>query len=578
MITKMVVRNFKRFDEVEIEFGSPVVFIGPNNSGKTTALQALTLWCIGVKKWIERRGVRELPEKRPGVTINKKDIFSMPVPDANNLWRDMHVRNVKTVDGKKSTTNIRIEIIVSGVTDESNWECGLEFDYANQESFYCRPLRAIGPNGEVQRVSIPDAAANVQVAFLQPMSGLASVERKLEYGAISVLVGEGRTAEVLRNLCHIVHENGSAWDSLCSRMQKLFGVTILPPEYITARGEFVQRYVERDIPMDIALSGRGLQQTLLLLAYIYSNNNSVLLLDEPDAHLEFLRQRQIYQTITDASLETNSQIVIASHSEVILNEAIERDVVVGFIGKPHRVNERRSEVLKALKEIGFEHYFQAEQKGWVLYLEGSTDLAILREFAQVLNHTAAQDALLMPYVHYVANNVPLVQSHYHGLKEAVPHLRALAIFDRPERPLPDWFRNIGHIVWQKREIESYFCFEQALIGYATHANIQANNGPLLNYIEREANVSAMSESIVSISDALARLGRGSPWDGESKVSDEFLDPLFREYFRRLGIYNVMAKKNFSELVRYLPPVLISQEIIAALDAIASVSSDLPNQA
>lgn len=48
MLTKLTIRNFKRFGEVEIELGSPVVFVGPNNSGKTSALQALALWDIGL--------------------------------------------------------------------------------------------------------------------------------------------------------------------------------------------------------------------------------------------------------------------------------------------------------------------------------------------------------------------------------------------------------------------------------------------------------------------------------------------------------------------------------------------------
>ena len=41
MLTKLTIKNFKRFDQAEIELGKSVVLIGPNNSGKTTALQAL---------------------------------------------------------------------------------------------------------------------------------------------------------------------------------------------------------------------------------------------------------------------------------------------------------------------------------------------------------------------------------------------------------------------------------------------------------------------------------------------------------------------------------------------------------
>jgi AAA15 family ATPase/GTPase len=128
MLTKLTIRNFKRFGDVEIELGNPVVFIGPNNSGKTSALQALALWEIGLKKWTEKRKGKSAPEKRPGVTINRKDLVSIPVPDANLLWRDLHVRDVRKSEGKPQTKNIRIEIIVEGITNDKSWVCGLEFD------------------------------------------------------------------------------------------------------------------------------------------------------------------------------------------------------------------------------------------------------------------------------------------------------------------------------------------------------------------------------------------------------------------------------------------------------------------
>jgi AAA15 family ATPase/GTPase len=73
MLTRVHLRNFKRFDDVEFELGERVVLIGPNNSGKTTALQALALWNMGLRKWNEknrRRSGRSSPEQRPGVTIN----------------------------------------------------------------------------------------------------------------------------------------------------------------------------------------------------------------------------------------------------------------------------------------------------------------------------------------------------------------------------------------------------------------------------------------------------------------------------------------------------------------------------
>ena len=85
MLTKLTVKNFKRFEQIDIELGDPVVFIGPNNSGKTSALQALALWDVGLKRWNEKRKGKAAPEKRPGVTINRRDLVAIPVPGANLL-------------------------------------------------------------------------------------------------------------------------------------------------------------------------------------------------------------------------------------------------------------------------------------------------------------------------------------------------------------------------------------------------------------------------------------------------------------------------------------------------------------
>lgn len=193
--------------------------------------------------------------------------------------------------------------------------------------------------------------------------------------------------------------------------------------------------------------------------------NSVLLLDEPDAHLEILRQRQIYQLLTDVARTNGNQVIAASHSEVMLNEAAGRDLVIAFVGRPHAITDRGSQVLKALEDIGFEQYYQAEQTGWVLYLEGSTDLAILRAFAEKLEDQEAMHHLARPFVDYVGNLPSDVRRHFHGLREAVVELKGVAIFDRLERPLPQDLGARG-LTWRKREIENYFCYPETLEAYA----------------------------------------------------------------------------------------------------------------
>ena len=569
MLTQVTINNFKRFGSVEIELGSPVVLIGPNNSGKTSAMQALALWEIGLKRWNEKRAGQGTPGKRPGVAINRRDLVAIPVPHANLLWRGRRVRNVRRVDGRVTTSNVRIDVTVSGVAGDRAWDCGLEFDYANDESFYCRPLR-LSEERSPRRMPVPEEAGKVRIAFLPPMSGLAATETRLDRGAVNVRVGEGRTAEVLRNLCHSVHEAGKRWPDLVACIRDLFGAELLPPRYVPERGEIAMSYREQGVELDLSSAGRGLQQTLLLLAYMHANPGAVLLLDEPDAHLEILRQRQTYRILTEVAEETRSQIIAASHSEVLLNEAAGRDLVVAFVGAPHRLDNRGSQVLKALREFGFEHYYQAEQTGWVLYLEGSTNLAILRAFAAHLDHTAALEALERPFVHYVGNRPAAAASHFHALREGLPHLRAVALFDNLGRDLPD-IAPIHCRMWERREIENYVVTPRTLDRYAAGSARETTAGPLFVESEQSKRVDAMRRSIESVQSAMRKLGRGSPWDHGVKVTDDFLDPLFADYFERLDLPNVMPKKSYHVLARHVPRDEIAPEVEEVLDVIGRVA-------
>lgn len=569
MLTRIRIKNFKRLDNVEFELGKTVVLIGPNNSGKTTALQALALWDIGLRRWNEKREGKRSPEKRPGVTINRRDLISIPVPDATLLWRNLHVRDMQRANGKPQTQNIRIDITVDGITEGKPWTCGLEFDFANDESFYCRPLRE---NDEElpKRMSVPPEAAQSRIAYLPPMSGLADREFIKQPGEIGVLIGQGQTAQVLRNLCFQIYEaepTHDRWQELVAHIEKLFGVTLLAPTYIPERSELTMKYQDLDgVELDLSSSGRGLQQTLLLLTHLYANPNTILLLDEPDAHLEVLRQRQIYQLMTEVAQKQGSQIIAASHSEIILNEAADRDMVIAFVGKPHRIDDRGSQVLKALIDLGFDQYYQAEQTGWILYIEGSTDLAILRAFAATLAHPATQ-FLERPFVHYVSTNLPQrARDHFYGLQEAKQDLVGIALFDRIDKILQS-NALLTEMMWRRREIENYLTTTDVLLAYAR----ADQPDDLFGFAERNRRETAMNQAIAQVSSALHTLGKPSPWSPDIKASDDFLTPLFEQYFRDLGLPNLMRKTDYHVLARLVPRAQIDAEVIEKLDAIVSLA-------
>lgn len=112
---------------------------------------------------------------------------------------------------------------------------------------------------------------------------------------------------------------------------------------------------------------------LLIFAYLFSHKKSVLLVDEPDTHLEILRQKQVYVLLRDIASENLSQVVMVTHSEVILDEALDNNLTLLLEGKADDL-AKKQDIKNSLKHFGAEHYVKARERGYVLYVEGGTDV------------------------------------------------------------------------------------------------------------------------------------------------------------------------------------------------------------
>lgn len=554
MLTKISIENFKKLNS-ELDLSSVVVFVGPNNSGKTSALQAISLWDLGLRKWIEQRKTKSSKaKKRTGAPINRKDIYSIPIPSLRQLWKDLQVRMLIREKGKRGTKNITIKISVDGNYEDKHWSLGLEFDFANAEVCYVRPTSNF-------QDEIIEVAQKERVVFLPSMSGLSADEYKLEPGTINVFIGQGKTADVLRNLCwYVFNEKKEKWDEIVKIINYMFAVNLNKLEYDPATGRIVVTYKERNINYDIISGGRGFHQVLLLLTYISFNPGSIVLIDEPDAHLEILRQKQVFNLLCDILTRQKSQLIIATHSEALLNEAVQRSNIIVFLGKPHVVN-KTSQLVKSLTTIGVDQYILAEQKGWVLYLEGSTDLNMLKGFAEIFNHPVLE-YLENPFTKYVGNIPEDARNHFYGLKEAVPQLKAIALYDRIEKELQQ--EELYEMMWERKEFENYLPLPDVVESYIEQQSkdlFSVNDIDIIRQIiEDEVPPAALKDKNHNF------------WIN-TKISDDFLDKIFRKFAERKNISILISKKDYYLLTKYAKPENISDEVKEKLDKILEIARE-----
>ena len=573
------IKNFKGFGELQrIELDHPSVLIGPNNCGKTTALQAIALWSQAVKTWFQSSG-RTKPKQPTATALNRLNIVAVPVQRTRHLWHNAVVR--------VANEPVRFSITLGVLHDHRVESVTMLFRNQGDELVFCIP-----DDETLTKPDLLETAAGINVELLYPLSGLKTEEPTLQPGRIEVLLGQGLSSQVLRNLClNVSRENPESWTYIVALMKRFFAVELGDPSE-NARGSIDLSFRQPGVkePLEVALAGRGLQQMLLILAYLHSRHRTVLLIDEPDAHLELLRQKQVYVLLREIAAQNESQVILVTHSEAILAEAMDRNLTLLLGGQTD--NLAALEIRNVLRHYGTEHYVRALERGYVLYVEGSADLDIMRSLARILRHEVVEawDERINAY--YLQDNYPEIEldsepvndqtglgltanRHFLTLSSLVPHLKGLAIFGSEGQIWKSSTEgNLEIAYWNCYEVANYLVTPATLTAFTLDSyqdaplfqprieEIESVLNPLI--VERIFNGQiADFQTWRSQSPQGARL----LWEARTdrlNMSD-FAAEFFRKLAQELGHPMLLRKGEFHRLAEYADPQSILPEVSEKLD-------------
>ena len=475
MIRTVRIRGFKRFREVEFRLPGHVVLAGPNNTGKTTMLQAVASWAAALRRWREvngsdlrweHRGVpkgkhradvvpRPLPYRR--APIARQAFSAVPLRNFDLLWRD-----------RRYERGSRIEIELQ---HDAGWSAAMEFIADSTEQIYVRPSAKV-PSETLRTLDL-------HVVFVPPMTGLGIDEPVFQPAKIEQLLGLGRPGEVVRNLLSEAHGNHCAWNALQASIKKLFDYELLPPDASGAHIRAEYRTAANRRPLDVASAGSGFQQVLMLLTFLNTRENAVVLLDEPDAHLHVILQDAIYHELRTVAARQHSQLIVATHSEVIMNTVEPRELCIA-LDEPRMIADTQecTRLISSLRVLSNADVMQALGARGILYVEDYTDIDILRAWAAVLGHRASRlltaELMWKPVVFQVqegglAGRGIKARDHFDALqlvREGLPGLELRDGDARPEVPDTDITgTGLQRIRWRRYEFESYLVHPDALVRF-----------------------------------------------------------------------------------------------------------------
>jgi ABC-type branched-subunit amino acid transport system ATPase component len=574
------IENFKRYGDIQrIELDHPAVLIGPNNCGKTSALQAIALWSIGLRTW-QAESEDSKAEKRKGRALNRLNIHAVPVPKTRHFWHNLK-------PGGKDL-RITVAVDVNGLPQPVTM---VFRHHSSDELIYCEPTPET-----LAREAAFAVAGGLDVALLYPMSGISADEAVILPKRIEFLMGRGSTAEVLRNICLQVWERSPEdWREITGLMDRLFHVQLGTPA-VNEKGGVDLAYEQAGTGggMDLGLSGRGFQQMLLIFAHLYSHRGSVLLIDEPDAHLEILRQQQVYVLLRDLAHRNGCQVVMVTHSEVVLREALEKNLTLILGGTAENL-ARKADIVHALKHFGAEHYLKARETGHVLYVEGSTDVDMLRGFARRLGHpvkAALEDGARLN-VYYLQDNWPLAETspdrelerveggfgmsaekHFLSLKSILPGLRGLEIQDNDGKQRSEGERNgLRQVVWKRYEPENYFITPELLLAFVES---QSPHGDLFANQRQEILNRLILQQVFDGEEAdFENYRRADPafrktlWRAQTQTRklSTFAGDFFAQLAAATGSRVLLRKGGFHELIDLCDPSELNGEVTQKLDAL-----------
>ncbi len=561
MITKATTHYFKKFKHETFDLSEHLVLAGPNNSGKTTLLQAIVVWQLALKRWEERRGSKSgsSARERTGVPITRKDFTAIPLREMNLLWSDTQTalkQDELEANQKKQGSPRVMSISLDGKNGETPWSLCFEFRYSSSEQLYVKP------SSETIK-DLPLALEGLKVVHVPPFSGIGVEETKYDEEYQNLLIGQGKPGDILRNLLYEVsaHANGD-WEELKSLVAEMFGWQLLPPKY-PGRPFILCEYLPGSgkslSPLDISSAGSGFLQVLLILAFIYARPATLLLLDEPDAHLHVVLQKQIYDRIRSLLSRRKCQMIIATHSEVLI-DSTDPSQIISFYSKPHHLllETDRDQVREALKRLVAMDLLLAEGSDGVLYTEGESDFDLLRAWAKVLGHPLHDEWFnLQPFWHNNQGRNPReARAHFFALHAIRNTLNGYLLLDGDNRALPD--REVaaeGLVIgrWKRYEAESYLVHPNALARFLAGVIAPLWVGPAEKYLAEELPPAVLRDPMGE-HDYLNR----------TPASKTLLPGYFN------SAKHSIKKSEYYLIAEQMRPEEVNPEVVSKLDEIAAV--------
>jgi AAA15 family ATPase/GTPase len=453
---KIRVQKFKKIDDVEVELSQINIFIGTNNSGKSSFIQGIQ-FAISACQTLELIGASWVKGKTKTLALDSKDFLYTPTNDISYLYHG------KLLSGSRTK-------------EDRNW---IEFTFNNGKESKLKISR--GKNGGFTTVlegkDLGNKLSSISIPYAVYVPGIAGIPILEKYEvpiAVKKSATRGDSNNYLRNILYAINADKNKWSEFIKSVNSVYNEVDMSVFFDENTSEYIDVYVSSNgikLPLDSV--GTGLLQVIQIFAYIEYFSPKIVLLDEPDSHIHPTKQKALANEIVKRVKENPElKVVFSTHSRYIL-ESLEDDAkVVHFQSGSALDDVKGSNILLDIGAADADYLFAKKNLKYIIVTEDKVDnVSEKKEFLKkflIANGIPEDEFVLHSYEGCTKVDFAKILQGF--VRKQIPTAKVLLHIDRDQKVEGDREleklkvdcekRDILLFVTKYQEIESYFCTPQ----------------------------------------------------------------------------------------------------------------------
>ncbi|WP_369434489.1 ATP-dependent endonuclease [Psychromonas sp. MME1] len=450
---KIQIKKFKKINDVSVDLEPLNIFIGTNNSGKSSFIQGIQ-FAVSSCQTLKLKKGNWIKDKTKTLSLDSSEYLYTPTNDIAYLYHGKPLAGARRREDRR-------------------W---IEFIFNNGVTSTVQISR--GKNGGFTTMltgkKLGDLLSEIEKPYCVYVPGIAGIPILEKYEvpiAVKKSATRGDSNNYLRNILYTISNDSQKWESFKDSVNSIYEKIDIKVEFDEHASEFINVYVISDsvkLPLDSV--GTGLLQIVQIFAYIEYFDPKIILLDEPDSHIHPTKQKLLSNELVKRTSENPElKVVFSTHSRYILESLEDKANVVHFQNGNAISGVKGSNILLDIGAADADYLFSKKELKYIIVTEDKVDNVsekkhFLKKFL-IANGLSESEFVLHSYEGCTKVDFAKILQGF--VRKQIPGVKVIVHIDRDQKLDTDREvlklaedcakRELLFFMTKYQEVENYFC-------------------------------------------------------------------------------------------------------------------------